>query len=97
MDNTEWDKYGVGNYEKCADCMVHSGFEASAVADTVKRPLTALRVMLRGVRTDGPMAPDIPLDKQRPAEYVFTQHVDEKLAEIKATQPRARKVARALG
>ena len=28
MDDTEWDKYGVGNYEKCADCMVHSGFEA---------------------------------------------------------------------
>jgi hopanoid biosynthesis associated radical SAM protein HpnH len=97
MDNTEWDKYGVGNYEKCADCMVHSGFEASAVADTVKRPLTALSVMLRGVRTDGPMAPDIPLDNQRPAEYVFTKHVEEKLADIKATQPRARKVARALG
>jgi hopanoid biosynthesis associated radical SAM protein HpnH len=97
MDDTEWDKYGVGNYEKCADCMVHSGFEASAVADTVKHPLRALNVMLRGVRTDGPMAPDIPIDKQRPAEYVFTQHVDEKLAEIKATQPRARKVARALG
>jgi hypothetical protein len=97
MDDTEWDKYGVGNYEKCADCMVHSGFEASAVADTVKRPLKALSVMLRGVRTDGPMAPDIPTDKQRPAEYVFTQHVEEKLAEIKSSQPRARKVARALG
>jgi hopanoid biosynthesis associated radical SAM protein HpnH len=97
MDNTEWDKYGVGNYEKCADCMVHSGFEASAVADTVKRPLTALKVALRGVRTDGPMAPDIPLDKQRPAEYVFTQHVEEKLAEVRASNPRAKKVARALG
>jgi hopanoid biosynthesis associated radical SAM protein HpnH len=97
MDNTEWDKYGVGNYEKCADCMVHSGFEASAVADTVKHPLKALGVMLRGVRTDGPMAPDISLANQRPAEYVFTKHVDEKLAEIKASQPRAKKVARAMG
>ena len=94
MDNTEWEKYGVGNYEKCADCMVHSGFEASAVADTVKRPLTALSVMLRGVRTDGPMAPDIPVDKQRPADYVFSAHVEERLAEIKAANPRARKVAR---
>jgi hopanoid biosynthesis associated radical SAM protein HpnH len=94
MDDTEWDKYGVGNYEKCADCMVHSGFEASAVADTVKHPLRALGVMLRGVRTDGPMAPDIPIDNQRPAEYVFTAHVDEKLAEIKARNPKARKVAR---
>ena len=94
MDNTEWEKYGVGNYEKCADCMVHCGFEASAVADIVKHPLKALGVTLRGVRTDGPMAVDIPLDKQRPAEYVFSAHVDERLAEIKAANPRARKVAR---
>jgi len=38
MDDTEWDKYGVGNYEKCADCMVHSGFEASAVKDMMQHP-----------------------------------------------------------
>ena len=94
MENTEWDKYGVGNYEKCADCMVHCGFEASAVADIVKHPLKALGVTLRGVRTDGPMAPDIPIDNQRPAKYVFSSHVDERLAEIKAANPRARKVAR---
>ena len=25
---TEWEKYGVGKYEKCANCMVHCGFEA---------------------------------------------------------------------
>ena len=94
MENTEWEKYGVGNYEKCADCMVHCGFEASAVADIVKHPLKALGVTLRGVKTDGPMAPDIPIDNQRPAEYVFSSHVDERLAEIKAANPRARKVAR---
>jgi len=74
--------------------MVHSGFEASAVADTVKRPLNALSVKLRGVRTDGPMAPDIPLDKQRKAEFVFSRHVEERLEQIRATQPKARKVAR---
>ena len=97
MDNTAWDKYGVGNYEKCADCMVHSGFEASAVADTVKHPLKALGVFVRGVRTDGPMAQDISLANQRPAEYVFAGHVEEKLAEIKTANPRAKKVARAMG
>ena len=31
MEDTDWDAYGTGNYEKCADCMVHSGFEATAV------------------------------------------------------------------
>ncbi|HWL31246.1 MAG TPA: adenosyl-hopene transferase HpnH [Xanthobacteraceae bacterium] len=83
MEDTDWDSYGVGNYEKCADCMVHSGFEATSVEDTFKHPLKALGVSLRGVKTDGDMAPDISLEKQRPAQYVFSRHVEQKLAEIK--------------
>ncbi|PIW27434.1 MAG: hopanoid biosynthesis associated radical SAM protein HpnH [Rhodospirillales bacterium CG15_BIG_FIL_POST_REV_8_21_14_020_66_15] len=71
MDGTEWDKYGTGNYEKCANCMVHCGYEPTAVTDTVSNPLKALRVFLKGVNTDGEMAPEIPLDNQRPAEFVF--------------------------
>ncbi len=34
MSDTEWDRYGTGRHEECADCMVHCGYEASAVADT---------------------------------------------------------------
>ncbi|MPZ56998.1 MAG: adenosyl-hopene transferase HpnH [Rhizobiales bacterium] len=82
MEETDWDGYGVGNYEKCADCMVHSGFEATAVQDTVKNPLKAALVSLRGVRTEGPMAPDIPLDQQRPAQYVFSRHVERMMTDI---------------
>src|SRR3954467_10573625 len=83
MEETDWDRYGTGNYEKCAQCMVHSGYEATAVRDTVKHPLKALAVNLRGVRTDGAMAPELPLGGQRPAQYVFSRHVDAKLAEIR--------------
>ncbi|MFY9628485.1 MAG: DUF3463 domain-containing protein, partial [Methylocystis sp.] len=75
MEETDWDAYGVGNYEKCADCMVHSGFEATAVEDSVMRPWRALKVALFGVNTEGPMAPDISLENQRPAEYVFDANV----------------------
>ncbi|HWX11720.1 MAG TPA: adenosyl-hopene transferase HpnH [Trinickia sp.] len=82
METTDWDAYGTGNYEKCADCMVHSGFEATAVMDTVAHPLKALAVSLRGPKTEGAFAKDIPLDKQRPAEYVFSRHVEIKLEEI---------------
>jgi hopanoid biosynthesis associated radical SAM protein HpnH len=92
MDETDWDAYGTGNYEKCANCMVHSGYEATAVADTVRHPLKALAVSLRGVQTSGPMAPDIALDKQRPAEYTFTREVAIRLDQIghrKAGQPHA--------
>jgi hopanoid biosynthesis associated radical SAM protein HpnH len=84
MEDTDWDAYGTGNYEKCADCMVHSGYEATAVMDTMKHPLKALAVTMRGHRTEGPMVPDISLANQRPAEYVFTKHVDKMLHEIKA-------------
>jgi hopanoid biosynthesis associated radical SAM protein HpnH len=87
MEETDWDAYGTGNYEKCADCMVHSGYEATAVADTITHPLKALGVSLRGVRTDGPMAPDLPLERQRPAQDVFSKHVAIKLAEIGKARP----------
>jgi hopanoid biosynthesis associated radical SAM protein HpnH len=84
METTDWDSYGVGGYEKCADCMVHSGFEATAVNDALAHPLKMLKVALAGVRTEGPMAAEIPLDKQRPAEFVFSRHVESRLAEIEA-------------
>jgi hopanoid biosynthesis associated radical SAM protein HpnH len=90
MEETDWDAYGTGNYEKCANCMVHSGYEASAVQDAVRNPLKALSVSLRGVRTEGAMAPEIPLQYQRPAQYVFSRHVDEKLTAIRVTQAEAK-------
>ena len=83
MDETDWDAYGTGRYEKCADCMVHSGYEASAVQDTFARPLAAARVALRGVATRGPMAPDIPLQDQRPAQHVHVHQVAIRLEEIR--------------
>jgi hopanoid biosynthesis associated radical SAM protein HpnH len=34
LESTAWEQYGVGRNEKCRDCMVHCGYEASAVEDT---------------------------------------------------------------
>ncbi len=82
MEETDWDAYGTGNYAKCADCMVHSGYEPTAVDDAVRHPLKALAVALRGPRTAGPIAPDIPLDRQRPAEEVFSRQVALALREL---------------
>ncbi len=87
MDTTDWDKYGTGNYEKCADCMVHSGYESTAVMDAVRSPIKTMMVALRGPRTDGPMAPEISLDNQRPAEFVFSKHVQDKMAELRHAKP----------
>lgn len=60
MEDTAWEKYGTGVNPKCADCMVHCGYEATAVNDTFNHPLKALKVALSGPRTQGPMAPEVP-------------------------------------
>jgi hopanoid biosynthesis associated radical SAM protein HpnH len=95
MDDTAWEEYGTGNYEKCADCMVHSGYEATAVMDSVARPWKLAKLAIAGIKTEGPMAPDIPLDRQRPAQYMFSKHVQQKLAEIAEAETRPQKVAAA--
>jgi hopanoid biosynthesis associated radical SAM protein HpnH len=87
METTDWDSYGTGNYEKCADCMVHSGYEATAVVDAVKHPVKTMMVALRGPRTDGAMAPEIPLEGQRPADYVFSRHVEETMEKLRHVPP----------
>ena len=89
METTDWDAYGTGNYEKCADCMVHSGYEATAVMDSVKHPIKAARIAMSGPRTTGPMAPDVPLDNQRPAEFVFSRHVQQAMEKIRHQKKKA--------
>ncbi len=87
MDGTDWDQYGVGKYEKCADCMVHCGFEGTAARDGMRRPLEFMRVGIRGVRTDGPMVPDVDLSKQRKAEDVHATHVEREMEKIRIEDP----------
>ncbi|MDX3885524.1 MAG: adenosyl-hopene transferase HpnH [Sphingomonas sp.] len=90
MDDTDWENYGVGKYEKCADCMVHCGFEGTATTDAVRHPFKFLKAA-RHIRTEGPMAPDIDLSRQRPAENVYSSHVERELALIRQSQPEAGK------
>lgn len=58
MEDTNWDKYGVGKNPKCANCMAHCGFEPTAINDTFAHPIKAMRVSMNGPRTEGPMAAD---------------------------------------
>jgi hopanoid biosynthesis associated radical SAM protein HpnH len=82
MQTTEWDKYGTGRNAKCADCMVHCGYEPTAIRDTFAHPLKAMRVALLGPRTDGPLAPD-------PITRYAVPALDED-AEISAAPPTRR-------
>ena len=82
METTDWEAYGTGRYEKCANCMAHCGYEPTAANAVLAHPLHALKVALLGVRTEGEMAPEISLENQRPAQYVFSRHVERKIAEL---------------
>lgn len=84
METTEWDKYGTGRYEKCANCMVHCGYEPTAAEDALSHPLKALLVSLRGPKTEGGFAPDLDITNQRPAEFVFSRHVQNAIEAIHA-------------
>jgi len=55
LDTTPWDKYGTVKNPKCANCMAHCGYEATAVEDTLANPLKALWIKLRGPKTSGEM------------------------------------------
>ncbi|BAT59611.1 cyclic pyranopterin monophosphate synthase 1 [Variibacter gotjawalensis] len=82
METTDWDSYGTGKYEKCANCMAHCGYEPTAADQMISHPLKALKFAFTGIRTDGPMAPEISLANQRPAEFVFAKHVEHEMESI---------------
>jgi hopanoid biosynthesis associated radical SAM protein HpnH len=88
METTDWDAYGTGRYEKCANCMAHCGYEPTAAEASLQNPFKALALAISGVRTEGPMAPEISLANQRPAKYVFDSQVQLRLSEIRANEAR---------
>jgi hypothetical protein len=63
--------------------MAHCGYEPTAATAALNNPFKAMWVALRGVRTTGPMAPEISLDQQRPAQYIFSAEVQKRLSEIR--------------
>ena len=93
IEGTDWEQYGVGKYAKCSNCMVHCGFEGTAAAEGIKRPLEFLKVGMKGVRTAGPMAPDVDLSGARPAEDVHEAQVEAEMERIKREDPEGYKRA----
>ncbi len=64
LELTPWSEYGhASGNPKCRDCMVHSGFEASAVDEafsSVRGMAAMLRALLLGPRLKQPAAPAAP-------------------------------------
>jgi len=90
METTDWDQYGTGKYEKCANCMAHCGYEPTAAMDAVKNPMKMLKLSsMFKIRTDGPMAPEIDLLNARPAVDVHEQIVETEMEKIKREKEEA--------
>jgi hopanoid biosynthesis associated radical SAM protein HpnH len=47
MESTPWEQYGTGRHPACANCLVHSGYEPSAVLDST----ATLGNLVRSVRS----------------------------------------------
>lgn len=48
LETTDWGSFGHGRDQRCGDCMVHCGFEPTAVLDSVHHPLKTLAAALPG-------------------------------------------------
>jgi hopanoid biosynthesis associated radical SAM protein HpnH len=81
IEDTEWEKYGVGKNPRCDNCMAHCGFEGTAVNDAFSNPIKALLTSLRGPRVAGPMAPELPFEYTDGARYAAVTAVP--LSDIK--------------
>jgi len=90
MEETDWDRYGVGRNPRCDNCMAHCGFEGTAVNDALAHPLKALTASLRGPRLSGPMAPDPPIQY---AEHERTGGVSIPLTAVKRARTDAARAA----
>jgi hopanoid biosynthesis associated radical SAM protein HpnH len=74
MQATEWERYGTeSGTPKCANCMVHSGYEASAVNDTfgsIKGLFATARATLFGGTYTDPEALEALEERSAPASLV---------------------------
>jgi hopanoid biosynthesis associated radical SAM protein HpnH len=92
IEDTEWDKYGVGKNPRCDNCMAHCGFEGTAVNDAFSHPIKAMLASLRGPRVTGPLAPELPVTYAADSRYAsvtaipLTQ-VTRTLRDASETQP----------
>jgi len=48
VETTDWDKYGRGKDERCANCMAHCGYEPTAVLATTSSLKESLRALRNG-------------------------------------------------
>jgi hypothetical protein len=46
MEKTPWERYEKGDDPRCRNCMVHSGYEATAMRNAFSDPRDLLRLVI---------------------------------------------------
>jgi hopanoid biosynthesis associated radical SAM protein HpnH len=49
LDDRLWERYGIGKEPRCANCMMHCGFEPSTILDALTRPGDWVTLLRRSV------------------------------------------------
>ena len=52
MSDDLWERYGVGKDARCANCMMHCGFESASIFGAVSNPKDAMAMVRRGAVRD---------------------------------------------
>ena len=79
LDTTPWEKYGNVNNPKCANCMAHCGYEATAVEDMLAHPIKGMMVSLRGPKTTGEMVEVATLEFAEPEKVASISEIPVKV------------------
>ena len=48
FDEKLWDRYGVGNDPRCANCLMHCGFESASIFEALTSPRDVYRMIKGG-------------------------------------------------
>ncbi len=61
IEDTDWDRYGVGRNPRCDNCMAHCGFEGTAVNDAFSSSPQGLEGRPQGTAGRGADGPELPI------------------------------------
>ena len=86
METTDWDCLRHRPVREVRELHGALRLRADRRRGDAAQSAQALAVALRGPRTEGALAPEIPLESQRPAQYVFSEQVQQKLSEIRKAE-----------